>query len=185
MLRSVAAVCVILCVPATASTQVHNRIEIQAGGGYPFGGGAIPSLPLLEVQLVAWLSPHWGVAVTQGWTLGRELNDPPSVGSDRTFVGQEGATYTTVTVRRREAVSPAMLIEVGGGLTWGSYEDIESFHDEPGQEFVFENAFGGLTFEVHAVRRMTSHWSGKTGAVLTLSPETSDLRFTGAIAFGF
>ena len=53
----------LLVLPQSASAQ---RLDVEFGGGYLFGGAGEnpgPSLPVVNVAAVGWLSQEWGVSV--------------------------------------------------------------------------------------------------------------------------
>ena len=162
--------------PGPAQAQ---RLEVEAGGGYVRGGGAEnpgPSLPVLDVGAVVWLTDKWGVAARLVDGPGEDLHEP-IVGTDRTFLGTGYLRYWTVTVRRRWDVRPALGLELGvGHLSGGRFSLIRLIHDPPRRSTEPSLFFSGFSVEALVSPRLSKHFGVKAGLICEGNFETTNLQ---------
>ena len=162
------------------SAVAHAQIvEVEAGGGYVFGGGAEnpgPSLPVWDVGVVVWPWEKWGVAARIVDGPGEDLHEP-SVSTDRTFLGTGYLRYWTVTARRRWDVQPALRLELGFGLLFdGRFATIQMFHDPPRRSTEPDLFFNGFSVEALVTPRLSKHFGLKAGVICEGNFETTNLQ---------
>lgn len=93
----------------------ERGIELQAGGGYAYDSGEAPSVPAVNVGVVAWLTPTWGIGarITEG--IGSDYYDAPHVDDFNTFLGKADLHIWTLTSQWRQRVGTFEL-NFGAGV---------------------------------------------------------------------
>ena len=162
--------------PGPARAQL---LEVEAGGGYVFGGGAEnpgPSLPVLDVGVVFWPTDTWGVAARIVDGPGEDLYEP-IVSTDRTFLGEGYLRYWTVTARRRWDPRPALRLELGFVLLFnGRFATIQLFHDPPHRSTEPDLFFNGFSIEALVSPQLSKHFGVKAGVICEGNFETTNLQ---------
>ena len=171
--------------------QSRDRLEVQAGGGYVWGGGTEdpgPSLSTYNVGAVFWLTDGWGIAGRHVRGPGEDLDDSPVTAARATFSGSENLRYTTVTARRRWSIAGVTELNLGFGLMLGgSFEDIVLLRD-PGSAPLRLNpktSFGGFALELLVGRKLSRHFGVKVGFTEDFNLETNNTQLVGLAVFSF
>jgi hypothetical protein len=171
---------VILAYAACPHVAQAQRVEVEAGGGYVFAGGAEnpgPSLATVDVGVVVWPWTKWGVAVRLVEGPGEDLHEPV-ISADRTFLGQADLHYWTVTVRRRIALTNARGVELGfGQLFGGRFSTVQQFHDPPRRVTGPHTFFPlGSALEAFITQAAGRHFAVKGGLTFDFNVETTNLQ---------
>jgi len=183
-MRAALILAVLAGLPMTVRAQTHPpsaglpSFEIEAGGGYVFGGGAEdpgPSLASFDVGTVFWPVAHWGVAFGLVRGPGEDHHDPVE-GYDRTFFGPENLAYWTITARYRRETRYSLVGEIGFGLMGGGrFSDLEYLHAQ--QRWIHvKTVFGGFVLETFWSRPITRHLGVKGGVTFDFNVETNNLQ---------
>lgn len=166
----------IAAIPGPTQAQI---LELEAGGGYVFAGGAEnpgPSLPALDVGIVFWPTAKWGVAARLVDGPGEDLHEP-SVSTDRTFLGTGYLRYWTMTARRRWDVRQGLGFELGFGLLFdGRFASIQLFHDPPRRSTEPDLFFNGFSLEGLVSPHVSKHFGMKAGVICEGNFETTNLQ---------
>ena len=162
--------------------QDRNRLELQAGGGFVWGGGAEdpgPSLATYDVGFVLW-DDKWGVAAR--YVRGPGQDRAEWANSD-SYIGSGNLRYTTVTARRRWFLAGSTELNVGFGLMLGgSFEDLDMRRS---RVVATESVFSGFSFEALVGHRFSRHFGVKWGLTQDCNPETVNTQLVGLGVIGF
>lgn len=179
MRRVLPAILSLLMSAVPAKAQHPPRVELEAGGGYVFGGGVEnpgPSLPALDGGAAFWWSDRWGLALRAVVGPGEDLIEA-SPGIDRTFLGTGHLRYLAVTVRRRRPMTNSWGLELGGGMMlFGQFAMVQMLRDPPRRVVGVDSSFSGFAVEALATRAIARHLALKAGLTFDFNFETNNLQ---------
>lgn len=162
----------------TSTAGRASVLDIEAGGGYLFGGGAEnpgPSLPTYDLGVVVWPVTHWGFAVRFVRGPGHDFYEP-IVQSDRTFYGPERLSYNTFTVRYRGLIRPKTFIEAGVGVMANGQFSVQQFLYHTQTYIHTRTSFNGYAIEALVSHRFTRHLGMKAGVTIDFNVETNNFQ---------
>jgi hypothetical protein len=176
--------CMLTC-SAPVRAQHAPTIDLEAGGGYVFGGGVEnpgPSLATVDVGAALWWSEHWGLALRAVVGPGEDLlarNGLALGNGDRSwrFLGTGELRYLTVTFRRRRSLGGPWRLETGAGLMLlGQFATVQEIGDPPRRVSAPATFFSGLALEALATRELSPRFVVKAGVTYDFNVETNNLQ---------
>jgi len=130
-------------------------IEVQAGAGYVFDAGEGPSVPAVNVGVVAWITRGWGMGVRLTEGVGHEYLDAPI----EAFLGQGDLRMWTLTSQWRWF---ARGTEVNVGLGVGG-QGYRYHYDRAGQLIRRRSGSAIIPIDLLIGRRITGRLYVKGG----------------------
>jgi len=109
----------VLFLSSNAAAQ-ERGIELQGGLGYVYDSGEGPSVPAVNLGVVGWITPGWGVGVrlTEGTV--DDHYDPPHDAGDRIFLGPGDLRIWAVTSQWR-GIARGTEVNIGVGVGGHGY----------------------------------------------------------------